>query len=254
MTSGWSRPNRLPFAIIFAAMAMLGAAPPSYAQQIIEPEVEKGQRKLEAFSAFVSGFNGGAAGDTREVLSLTYQYGLTDFWLFKAGVLSERPVHGDHQGTAIVFENVFEIQNAKKAGGLGYGWYTGISVGVNEDETNALTFGPVIRLGAGDTSLILNPFLEQTFGRNRDEGIAFLYGWQLKHQVRPGFAVGVEGFGRFQDIAGRGGAEEHGIGPLLAFELPLAEKRSLSLEAGWLRGLNEATPDHTIKFTLNYAY
>ncbi len=91
-------------------------------------------RKLEALSPFVSGSNGGAAGDTREVLSLTYQYGLTDFWLFKAGVLSERPVHGDHQGTAIVFENVFEIQHAKKAGGLSYG-VTALSVGVNEDVT-----------------------------------------------------------------------------------------------------------------------
>jgi len=255
MTSIWPPPNwvDLLFAIFVAAAVMVGAAPKSHAQ-IVEPEVEKGQRKVEAFSAFVSGFNGGAAGDTREVLSLGYHHGLTDFWLFKAIVVAERPVHGDHQGTAVAVENVFELQNAKRAGGIGYAWFTGISVGVNDDETNAVIFGPVVRLGAGDTSLILNPFLEQTFGRNRDEGVAFLYGWQLKHQVRTGFAVGIEGFGRFQDIGGQGGIEEHRLGPLLVFELPLAGKQSISLEAGWLLGLNEATPDHTIKFQLTYAY
>jgi hypothetical protein len=144
--------------------------------------------------------------------------------------------------------------NAKRAGGIGYAWFTGISVGVNDDETNAVIFGPVVRFGAGDTSLILNPFLEQTFGRNRDAGVAFLYGWQLKHQVRTGFAVGIEGFGRFQDIGGGGGSEEHRVGPLLVLELPLAGKQSVSLEAGWLLGLNEATPDHTIKFQVSATF
>ena len=237
-----------------AALAVTAGGSAGGHAQIVEPEVEKGQRKLEATSAFNSGLNGGAAGDTREVLALSYHHGLTDFWMVKAVVVAERPVHGGHEGTIAIVENVFELQNAKKAGGIGFAWFTGISVGINDDETNAVIFGPVVRLGAGATSIILNPFLEQTFGRNRDEGIAFLYGWQLKHQVRSGFAVGVEGFGRFQDIGGAGGAEEHRVGPLLTFDLPLADKRTLSFETGWLFGLNDATPDHTIKFQVTYAY
>jgi hypothetical protein len=241
------------FGIAFALTVMVGAALQAHAQ-IVEPEVEKGQRKLEAFSAFHSGLNGGAAGDTREVLALSYHRGLTEVWLFKGIVVAERPLHGDLEATAIVAENVFELQNAKKAGGIGYAWFTAIAAGINGEETNAVVFGPIVRLGAGDTSLILNPFLEQTFGRNRDEGIAFLYGWQLKHQVRSGFAVGIEGFGRVQDIGGGGGQDEHGVGPLLVFELPLADKRSLSFETGWLVGLNDTTPDHTIKFQLTYTY
>jgi hypothetical protein len=242
---------------VVAAIVILSAivtAPRTADAQIVEPEVEKGQRKLEALGVFHSGFNGGLAGDTRELLALGYHYGLTDFWMIKAIVAAERPVHGGHKGAAAVVENVFELQNAKKAGGIGYGWFTGISVGLNDEETNAVVFGPVVRLGAGATTLVLNPFLEQTFGRNRDEGIAFLYGWQLKHQVRDGFSIAAEGFGRFQDIAGSGGTEEHRIGPLLVFDVPLADQRSLTFETGWLFGLNDATPDHTIKFQVTYTY
>lgn len=238
-------------AVVLVAAA--GAAIDADAQ-IVEPEVEKGQRKLELLSIFHSGLNNGAAGDTRELQALSYHYGLTEFWMIKGVLAAERPVHGGHKGTAAAIENVFELQNAKKAGGIGYAWFTGISVGLNDEETNAVVFGPVVRLGAGATTLVLNPFLEQTFGRNRDEGIAFLYGWQLKHQLRENVHVGVEGFGRFQDIGGSGGTEEHRAGPLLVFDVPLADKRSLTFETGVLFGLNDATPDHTIKFQVTYTY
>ena len=41
-------------------------------------------------------------------------------------------------------------------------------------------------------------------------GIAFLYGWQLKHEVHKGFWLGVEGFGS-ADIFGARGPERHRI-------------------------------------------
>ena len=90
--------------------------------------------------------------------------------------------------------------------------------------------------GAGPTSLILNPFLETTFGQN-EEGTAFLYGWQLTHEVRKGFLIGVEGFGRYADIGGSGGDIRHRIGPLVTFEFETGEKRTLTFEAGVLFGL-----------------
>jgi hypothetical protein len=234
----------------FASAGSVGAQ----AQTINEPEVEKGQRKLEAFSSFYSGLHGGAAGDIRDFHNVNYAYGLTEFWQVKGILAAQRPLHGDHRLSTAAVENTFEIQNAKKAGGVGYAWFTGISVAIDDEETNAVTFGPLVRLGAGATSLILNPLLEQTFGRNHEEGIAFLYGWQLKHQVRQGFTVGIEGFGRFPDIAGHGGPEEHKIGPLVTFEAPVADKRTIAFETGWLLGLNDTTPDHTIKFQITYTY
>lgn len=227
----------------------------AWAQNINEPEVQKGQTKLETFSVFQSGFNAGAADDARELHNLSYYRGVTDFWQIKAFLALERPLHEGYRAAAAVLENTFELQNAKKAGGLGLAWFTGLAVSLDDEVTNAVVFGPIVRVGAGPTSLILNPFLEQTFGRNREEGIAFVYGWQLKHQLRQGFWLGVEGFGTLPDIGGNGNGdqpERHRIGPLLSFEWEVAPQRTLSFEVGMLFGLTEATPDQNIKFQITY--
>jgi hypothetical protein len=127
------------------------------AQNINEPEVEKGQTKLETFHEFQSGFNGGAAGATRELHTFNYYRGLTDFWMVKATLAIERPEDESYRTTAAIIENTFEFVNAKKSGGLGLAWWTGLGVGLNEEQTNAVAFGPIVRIGAGPTSLILNP-------------------------------------------------------------------------------------------------
>lgn len=237
-----------------AAAGVIAATPGVRAQNINEPEVEQGQTKLETFSVFRSGLNNGAAGDTRELHNLNYYRGLTDVWLIKGFLVLERPAHDDYEATAAVLENTFEILNAKKTGGFGLAWFTGISVGIGEEETNAVIFGPIVRLGAGPTSLILNPSLERTFGRNHEEGVAFVYGWQVKHEMRKGFWLGIEGFGKLPDIGGSGGLEEHQIGPLLTFEWEVADKRTLTFETGVLFGMTEATADRALKFQITYTY
>jgi hypothetical protein len=243
-----------PSHLLGVALALVLSVGDAAAQNINEPEVTKGQTKLEAFSQFQSGFNGGAAGDTREVHTLNYYYGLTDFWQIKAFLALERPSHEGYTATHVIIESTFELINAKKAGGIGLGWFTAVASSVDSEHTNAVVFGPIIRLGAGPTSLILNPFLEKTYGRNREEGTAFLYGWQLKHEVRKGFWLGVEGFGSLPDIGGEGGPERHRIGPLLTWEWEVADKRSLTFETGILFGLTDATPNRAAKMQVSFAY
>ncbi len=185
-----------------AALALcLGHA---HAQGINEPEVEKGQRKLESVHIIQNGFNGGLAGSTREVHSGAFTQGITDIWQVKGFVAFDRLDHQGYEAVAGVVENTFAILDAKKSGGLGLAWFTGIAVSLIDRETNALIYGPILRLGAGPTSLVLNPFLETTFGRN-EEGTALLYAWQLKHEARKGLFLGLEGYGRHPGITGGDG-------------------------------------------------
>ena len=60
----------------------------------------------------------------------------------------------------------------------------------------------------------MNPFFEKTFWQNHEEGIAFLYGWQVRHQVTKNAALGIEGYGRIPDGGGGAAAsfQEHRIG------------------------------------------
>lgn len=234
------------------ALAMLAGA--ARAQNINEPEVTKGQTKLETFSVFQQGFNAGEAGDTREIHNLSYNYGLTDFWQVKTFLATERPAHRGYRAAAASIENTFELVNAKKSGGYGLALFVAGSAAIDDESTNSLLVGPIVRLGEGRLSLLLNPSLEKTFGQNREEGLAFVYGWQLKHEVRKGFWVGVEGFGRIPDIGGAGGPEEHRVGPLLTWEWELAEKRTLTFETGLQLGLTDATPDRAAKVQVTYTY
>jgi hypothetical protein len=237
-------------ALLLAALMARPAVP--LAQNINEPEVDKGQTKLETFSQFQSGFNGGAAGNTRELHNLNAYYGVTDFWMIKGFLGLERPEHEGERVTVAGVENTFEILNAKKSGGIGLAWWTGLNLALDADATNAASFGPIVRLGSGPLSLILNPILERTFGQNHEEGIAFVYGWQLKQELRKGLWLGIEGFGKLPDIGGGRGPEEHKIGPLVTFEWEVGEKRSLTLETGVLFGLTDATPDTAVKVQLTY--
>jgi hypothetical protein len=233
----------------------LAAAVPASAQSISEPEVEKGQTKIETFSVHQSGFNGGRGGDVREIHNPAYSRGLTDTWMIKAYLVLERPFAGHHRGTAGAIENTFELLNAKKSGGFGLAWWTGLAAALDDEETNAVSFGPIVRIGSGPTSLVLNPFIEKTFGRNREEGMAFVYGWQLKHEVRKSFWIGVEGFGKLPDIGGHSsGGDEHRAGPVLTYEFEVGDKRSLTVEGGVQFGVTDATPDRAVKLQVTYTY
>ena len=117
-----------------------------------------------------------------------------------------------------------------------------------------MLFGPIVRIGGGPLSLILNPFLEKTFGANREPGIHFTYGWQLKQEVAKGWWIGVEGFGRTPDFEGEGGAHEHRIGPVLTHEIEIGGKRTFTVEAGVQFGLNDTTPDTAAKVQLTLTY
>jgi hypothetical protein len=245
--------NRVAVFVLGGVLAASCGAMPAHAQNIAEPEVTKGQSKLEIFSLWPRGLHGGAAGDTRELYAPAYTYGLTEFWQIKAILALERPVGDDLRATSATVENTFEFLNAKR-GGIGLAWFTSITGAIDDGETNAVLFGPIVRIGGGPLSLILNPFLEKTFGANREPGLHFTYGWQLKQEVAKGWWIGVEGFGRTPDFTGEAGAHEHRLGPVLTHEIEIGGKRTFTVEAGVQFGLNDTTPDTAAKVQLTLGY
>lgn len=231
-------------------------AVPASAYDITDPEVEKGQQKLESISVGQQGFPAGSSGNARNLQSLSYSYGLTDYWQLKGGVAGDRLDDRDWQVTSVFAESVFGIVDVKKAG-FGLGWFTSVSGAVNDDATNVATFGPIIKFARSGMSLTLNPFFEKTFGQNREPGMAFAYGWQAGFEVKKGVVLSLAGFGHIADIGGHTPsfeAQEHKIGPLIGFETEVAENRTLGLELGVFFGLTDATADTAVKGKLSYAY
>ena len=139
---------------------------------------------------------------------------------------------------------------------IGIGWFTALDMRAHSDETNTLIFGPLIKFGDDTLSLTLNPFLERTFGPNREKGLTLTYAVGLKAGIREGLALGIEAYGAIPEVADAPESHfhEHRIGPVIYIDrdvtsaLASARPTKLSLEIGALVGLSDAAPDWTGKF------
>ena len=154
----------------------------------------------------------------RTAHEIAVHVGVTDFWMTKLALGISRE-DGDSYGVdTIASENVFRFGPAR-GGALDLGWFTALSAGLDSEATNAIELGPIVTLVSGPMALTVNPFFEKTFGRNREEGIAFTYGWRATYAVHDTFAIGVEGYGEIENIgnAPPGAEQVHRIGPVLYF-------------------------------------
>ena len=180
-------------------------------------------------------------------------YGLREWWRLSAVMKLEDPARHDLQASRVALESIFVLKpmSAGQAQDLGIGFFAAVEASVHQDTTNALVFGPIVTAKWDALTLTFNPFLEQTFGRNRAEGIALSYGWQAKYDVRQGLAIGIEGFGLIDNLADAAGFadQEHRIGPVVYAEISLWGLK-LTPDIGVLFGLTPATPDLTFKINV----
>lgn len=156
-------------------------------------------------------------------------------------------------------------------------WFTEVVWGIPKDETNTAAMGPVVQIGDDKLSLTLNTFIERSFGRNSVDETDLIYAARLKKEVREGFSIGLEGYGVVPHIGHSSGtsSSEFRLGPVVYFERNLGGSRGhgagkmsikdsggghggdspkLSMEAGILLGLTEATPDLTGKVKLGLEF
>jgi hypothetical protein len=244
--------SRIPVVALLTVLAV--PTPPAWAGpfDVKGPEVEKGETEFSTNHAFNSGFPTNAD-RVRHSFEFAVGYGFTD--RFKAGAKLgfDTPVGDGTQISVAGIEGQFYLGRIAPA--ISLGWFTGLDVGVHRNETNTVVFGPLIKFGDDALALTLNPLFESTFGRNREEGVAFAYAVGLKGALREGLAVGIEAFGTIPDIGNAPGTDfqEHRIGPVIYIDREVSPARSgqgatkLALEIGGFVGLTEATPDWTGK-------
>ncbi|MEQ1719413.1 MAG: hypothetical protein ABL907_26050 [Hyphomicrobium sp.] len=277
------------------AVSLLAASAPVEAGHavfhIFAPGVEAGAWGAEALSTFQSGFpdDDGASHAHEDgghaPLAAAHEFaihgGLTDFWMAKVALAAEREDGGDYALSSVALENVFRLPNARSTGAFDAAWFTALSAGVDSGATNAIEFGPVLSLASGPVTLTLNPFLEKTFGHNREDGIAFTYGWRATYEIAERLSIGLEGYGEIENVANAPAARDqiHRFGPVIylghvhggarshahgdhvaetgtghgAQSLPEAQDTPGSdwhAEIGILFGMTHATPDTAVKLNI----
>lgn len=260
---------------------------------IFTPHVEAGHWGAEALSAFHMGLPRHAVDEgedeaehdahdehdahasPRAAVELGLHTGVTDLWMAKLALVAEHAAGGDLELTGIEFANVFRF--AREASGpLDLAWFTALDFGLDAGASNAVVFGPIFSFSSGPLALVLNPFLEKSFGENREEGIAFAYAARLTYEIGAKLHVGLEAYGEVENLGHAPAVRDqiHRIGPVVylgtlhgahahsaahdAHRAHLAQHQARGghdpgewyAEVGLLLGLTEATPDAALKFNL----
>lgn len=216
------------------------------------PEVEQGETEILTNHAFQSGFPANAD-RIRHSFEFLAGYAFTDRFKAAAKMNFDSPIGEGTQLSTAGFESQFFLGKLSPATYIG--WFTGLDLRAHRDETNTLTFGPLIKFGDDALSLTLNPFFTNTFGPNRDHGLAFVYAAGLKGALRESLAIGIEAYGTIPDIGDSPSTDfqDHRIGPVVYIDHSLRPARGderatkLSLEIGAFVGLSDAAPDWTGK-------
>lgn len=245
------KPARL--CLTLAAVPLLPPAP-SFAQtfDVKQLEVTKGAVDYGPENMFARGLGEGA---NRHANEQALFYGLTSWWKISGAIKFEQPRSEDVRLTGVAASSLFVLKpiDDKKVFDVGLGWFTELAGAARGDATNALVFGVVPAIKLEKIALTSNLFLEKTFGQNREEGIAFTYGWQVKYQLRDGLGVGVEGFGVIDNLgnAPPWSGQEHRVGPVVYTQLELGNDVKVGIDLGLLYGLTPTTADLALKLNFN---
>ena len=257
MVRRYSRITSLGFGLCSAFVALiLPQSAHAQALDIDQPEITKGEREVRSVNVMNAGFPSASGGMSRTSHEVSTSYSPADWMKLGVHVDAENAIDEGWRLDHGAIELQFELLKAGASGGLALGWATYLQISSDDASTNSLIFGPIVKFSSKAASFTLNSYFEDTFGRNDVSGLASLYGWQWRREVRECLAVGVEGYGKIEDIADPPpiSEQDHRIGPAVYLWSEVAEHRTLSLDTALLFGLTEGAPSASLKFNFGMTF
>lgn len=191
----------------------------------------------------------------------------------------------------LAVEGVFVFLPVPDSGGLGIGGLIEYQYPTESSESQSLVFGPIFEFEYGDWKATTNLTLVQFFGgaaEERDNKLDFFYAAQLLYEASETWSFALEAYGTVDRLGNSGTLSEesllfgdfdqHRLGPIAYYAFnagpsPLARFRGGSADAddgeenevggdqvavnigtGLLFGLNENTPDTTLKWSVEVEF
>lgn len=263
------------------ALAFAGnAAFASPADDVMTPDIEKGEREFE----FAYGTDRNDAGKYESALELSFGAGVTDRWATELGVEFERE-HGEHMKySGIEWENRLGLIIDEEAP-VALSLLVGFERPREREEGWSSTLGLLSETTVDRFLINANLLVERTWDADsEDEGdededeegddedgddedgdgeeeddeeearTTLGYQWQVLYRHSHRIYYGVQGMGelgQWDDWANRDD-QEHKVGPAIFGRLKTAGGQRLSYNAGLLFGVTDGTPDYTLRLKLEY--
>ncbi|MDI3513315.1 MAG: hypothetical protein PWP40_544 [Rhodocyclaceae bacterium] len=257
-----------------------GTAFASPADDVMTPDIEKGEREFE----FAYGADRNDAGKYESALELSLGAGITDRWATELGVEFERE-RGEHMKySGVEWENRLGLIIDEDAP-VTLGLLVGFEGPRERAEGWSSTLGLLSETTVGRFLVNANLLVERNWdvdaedgddegddegdeedddrdlgaaGDDDDDGAeartTLGYQWQVLYRHSHRLYYGMQGMGemgQWDDWAKRDD-QEHKIGPAIFGRLKTAGGQRLNYNAGLLFGVTDGTPDYTLRFKLEY--
>lgn len=212
--------------------------------------------------------------------------------LEEPGSLAEADEFGVLRLDEVAVEGVVILVPVKNRQGVGFGALAEFEHPLEKGELNTIVFGPIVEMQSGRWTAIANLLLVHFFGRGEvtDEGLErddkwdFAYAGQVMYALTPNWSVALEAYGTVDRLgdsgqlsderAAFGDHDQHRIGPLVYYRFNAGTGGSTGLAAhsvtldgddedggsevtigvGMLFGLDDNTPDTTLKWSVEVEF
>lgn len=270
---------------LLAAVATLACLTPAAAQStfhVKEFDYKHGDWVIETINAYQGGFRP-RSDRVQWGHELGIGYAVNDWWMPKLLVSFDKDEGQSYEVQRLLLENTFTLKPLiEHRDGVGFAWFQSLEVGLNDLQTNATLFGPMMTAQLGKFSVSTNTFFEKTFGRNHEPGIGLLLAWQGRYELAGKIKVGLEGYTYVPEIGASSRTPETGIanriGPMVILEVDLPglapsvnaragagrvrhaahggkhEPPHAEIEIGALFGTTAYTPDTTLKANMHVRF
>jgi hypothetical protein len=211
--------------------------------------------------------------------ALEVEYGVSEWFRTRLGVEFEKERLEEPPGPAarnrfesleleeLAIEGVAVIVPVDESG-FGFGMLFEYQHVLASAEANSLVAGPIIEARWFAWSLVLNPALVQFFGAaDNDDKLDFAYALQAIYRYSPSWQWGIEAYGTLERVGSSGDPGEearlfgdhdlHRAGPIVYYRRRFgtdSNAQALTIGAGLFWGLNEHTPDQTLKWSVEFEF
>jgi len=218
------------------------------ASRVDMPTVVQGELELELNGGYQKWKNNDD--DKERQLVFDVGYGFTSWWKSEFAVGYTRVPGESAKLDELEWENIFTLTEPGR-------YWVDLSLFAelardHANGRNVLEVGPMFQHEFGAIQSNLNLLLERELGSAAEPGAELIYAWQVKWRGNSRFEPGVQGFGSLGRTNDFGHVTEHKIGPAFFGQVPLGGRNKLRYDGAVLFGLNNNTPDTTVRFTLEY--
>jgi hypothetical protein len=236
------------WSVVAVALLQASVASADPAEKVFEPTVVQGEFELELLGGYQWWHNN----DENRLRQFVGEvgYGVTSRWKTELGVGTTRLPGESYHLDELEWENIFALTEPGQYW-LDLGLFAELARDYGEGH-NAIKLGPMFQKEIGSVQANINVFFERALGADADPGAEISYQYQLKWRGDPRFEPGLQGFGTMGRTNDFGHQTEANIGPAFFGQIPTGGRSKLKYNAAVLFGLNNNTPDTTVRFQIEY--